>query len=124
MSRERVSKGQIIMKKEEKLPLVAKVMPENFADKDFIEAFKIMYPKEWANVEKRYAEHLRLNKSGKKIPMPNPEQYLLMAAKKYIDEIRNEHVQGNLLSEDERLSLKDSIMNKSLAKMTKRATGE
>ncbi|MFZ3130798.1 MAG: hypothetical protein WA125_06770, partial [Desulfosporosinus sp.] len=75
MSRQRVSKGQIIMKKDEKLPLVAKVMDINFTDDDFIEMFKYMYPKDWNNISKRYNEHLKVNKGKKDFPMPEPTKY-------------------------------------------------
>ena len=91
MPRKRVSKGQIIMKKQEKLPVVAAAMEEGFTDEEFIEKFKEMYPKEWANVERRYRQHEDLNKGKKKgHPMAPPRQYLLNVSKQYINQRRNQ----------------------------------
>ena len=119
MSRERVSKGQIIMKKEEKLPLVAKVMELNFSDADFLEMFKYMYPKDWENIETRYAEHLKVNKGKKDFPMAEPMKHLHMVSKKHIEAIRNEHKQDAIISPEESMEIKEKERSKSLAKMQK-----
>lgn len=108
MSRQRVSKGQIIMKKEEKLPKIASIMPAGFTDDDFVEEFKKLYSKYWANIVKRYNEHVRLSK-GKSFPMPEPRKYLLNVSRKYIQEVRNKHAQGWLPTEEEVAEIKKQI---------------
>jgi hypothetical protein len=117
MGRTRVSKGQIIMRKEEKLTKVAKVMELKFGNGDFVAMFQYMYPKDWMNIEKRYKEHLEVNRNREAIPMPEPTKYLLMVSKKYIEEIRLEHDQGILLTDEQRSEIKEMERIKSLAKM-------
>lgn len=102
MSRKRVSKGQIIMKKEEKLPKIASVMDVGFTDNEYVEKFKVLYSKYWNNIVKRYNEHERLNKPGKSHPMPEPKKYLLNVSKRYLDEVREKHSTGWRISEEEK----------------------
>lgn len=109
MSRERVSKGQIIMKKEEKLPKVAAIMPVGFTDDDYIEEFKRVYSKYWDNIVKRYNQHERLAKPGKGHPMAEPRKYLLNVSRKYLEEIRSKHAQGLIPNEEEILELRKQI---------------
>lgn len=87
MGRERVSKGQIILKKDEKLIAVLQGLSQDVSDEDFFKAFSEMYPKDLDRVQKRYDEHERLNK-GKGHPMARPYQYVLNAAKKIRDQYR------------------------------------
>ena len=66
----------VIIKKDEKIKTIIGSLPDNFCEQDFTDKFKELYPKEWAKLEKTYADHLRHTKPGKPIPMPKPEQYL------------------------------------------------
>ena len=117
MGRARVSKGQIIMKKEEKMINVAKVMEINFTTNDFLETFKYMYPNDWENVKKRYAEHLKVNKGDKHFPMQEPMKYLLMVSTKYINNIKKEHETEENLSLEQRNEIKERERTKSLSKI-------
>lgn len=82
--RKRVSKGQIIIKKEEKLARIFDIMPEGYTEEDFINKFKEEFPKDWERIVKRYNEHERLTPKGKSHPMAEPKKYLLNAMKVYI----------------------------------------
>lgn len=81
MSRQRVSKGQLIIKKEEKFTDIVKKLPQGYSDDEFIDAFKKAYPEDWSKINKRYEEHERLTKPGKSHPMPEPSKYLKNALK-------------------------------------------
>lgn len=91
MARKRVSKGQIIMKKQEKIPKVIDALEHGFTDSDYIEKFKDMYPKDWANIERRYKQHEEINK-GRSHPMAPPRKYLLNMSKKYLQEARSNEI--------------------------------
>jgi hypothetical protein len=83
MSRKRVSKGQIILKKDEKFADVIEKLPQGYAEDDFIESFINMYPEDWKRINKRYQEHIKLN-NGKPFPMPCPRKYLRESLKAYL----------------------------------------
>ena len=66
----------VIVKKDEKVKATCDSLQPGFTFEQFLEAFQEMYPKEWANVVREYANHERKTKPGKSHPMPNPEQYM------------------------------------------------
>jgi hypothetical protein len=66
----------VILKKDEKIKATIDLLPENFKIQEFIDKFKVTYPKDWKKLELTYAEHVKNTKPGKPIPMPKPEQYL------------------------------------------------
>ena len=66
----------VILKKDEKIGAVLNALPANYSLQDFVVKFKEMYISDWNKLEINYSKHLRDNKPGKPIPMPNPEQYL------------------------------------------------
>ena len=66
----------VLIKKDEKIKTTTSLLTDNFSEKDFIEKFKEQYPKDWAKLQKAYADHIRDTKQGKPVPMPKPEQYL------------------------------------------------
>ena len=71
----------VITKKDEKIAqVVANAEPDIEAPK-FIATFKAMFPKDWKKIRENYEKHVQNAKPGKKIPMPNPEQYLINALK-------------------------------------------
>ncbi len=84
MGRARVPKGQIVLKKAEKLKAVDEALPSGSSAEDFAAKFKELYPKDWANIVSRYRAHERLTKPGKSHPMPEPDTYLLNMVKNYI----------------------------------------
>ena len=66
----------VVIKKDEKINATIIMLKDPFSQKDFIDKFKELYPKDWAKLEKAYADHIRHAKLGKPVPMPKPEQYL------------------------------------------------
>lgn len=71
----------VITKKDEKVAQVVANAGTDIEAPKFIEAFKEMFPKDWKKICENYREHVQNAKPGKKIPMPNPEQYLINALK-------------------------------------------
>ena len=86
--RKSVSKGTIVPKKEDKIPKVIESLGPDFTDNDYVERFKEMYPGDWRRIERRYQQHVELNKPGKSFPMPEPKKYLLNVSGKYLNETR------------------------------------
>lgn len=95
MSREIVSKGKIIQKKDEKIINVLLMLQPKVSTGDFVEKFKEVYPNDWNRVNERYNEHERLTKDGKRHPMAHPHKYMLNASKK----IREQYANGKNLNE-------------------------
>ncbi|APC11345.1 hypothetical protein REJ26_004304 [Providencia stuartii] len=79
MSRQRVSKGSVIPKKEFKIATVLSLLAVDCDFDSFFSEFKRIYPKDWERVNKRYQEHERLTKPGKSHPMAEPLQYMKTA---------------------------------------------
>lgn len=79
MSRQRVSKGSVIPKKEVKIATVISSLSDDCDFDSFFDAFKNAYPKDWARVNQRYQEHEKLTKPGKKHPMAHPLSYMKTA---------------------------------------------
>ena len=77
MSRQRVPKGQIFLKKDEKVSAVIAALENTHTEMQFVEKFKELYPNDWEKIIKRYNAHERLTPEGKTHPMPNPTQYLI-----------------------------------------------
>ena len=66
----------VILKKDEKVKIVIDKLNDDYDFEDFVEKFKELYPKDWQKIELNYKKTKENTKPGKKIPMPNPEQYL------------------------------------------------
>jgi hypothetical protein len=79
MSRQRVPKGQIFLKKEEKITATLSALDSNHTEDQFVEKFQELYPEDWEKIIKRYNAHERLTPAGKSHPMPPPKTYLLNA---------------------------------------------
>ena len=77
MGRQRVPKGQVFLKKEEKINATIGTLDKCHTEMQFVEKFKELYPEDWAKIIKRYNAHERLTPEGKSHPMPNPTQYLI-----------------------------------------------
>jgi len=97
LSRQRVSKGQIIQKKENKVASIFSELGIDVTYSEFLKEFQNKYPKDWENVKKRYIEHESLNKPGKSHPMPRPEKYIEMAYTKVRKELGNRSVDEYLM---------------------------
>lgn len=66
----------VVTKKAEKVQAVVQSLEAGFTFEQFLEAFKVQYPKDWQRVEREYAKHERKTKPGKSHPMPEPVQYM------------------------------------------------
>lgn len=95
MGRQRVTKGQVFQKSEEKVIKTLLKLKKGCSDEEILDAFKELFPDDWKKIIKRYEEHERLTPVGKRHPMPIPRKYLLNKFAKY----RNMHNNGEDLSE-------------------------
>ena len=71
----------VFTKKDHKIADVVSSLPREYSEDDFIRKFQEMYRDDWEKIVKRYRQHLRHQKPGKTIPMPNPRKYLSNALK-------------------------------------------
>lgn len=92
MSRKRVPKGQVFLKKEEKVSVTISALDTAHTEMQFVEKFKELYPDDWLKIVNRYNAHERLTGEGKSHPMPNPTQYLVNM---YKNQKRKERKAGN-----------------------------
>jgi hypothetical protein len=76
-------KGQVVLKKEQKLKAVDEALPTGSTPQTIAAKFKEMYPDDWKRIAARHKEHERKTKPGKSHPMPEPETYLLNMVKTY-----------------------------------------
>ena len=83
MGRTHSPKGQIVLKKKEKLEAVRAAMPVAYSAEDFAAKFQEMYPEDWGKITSRYEAHER-NSEGKGHPMAQPWQYLLNMVKVFL----------------------------------------
>ncbi len=84
MGRKHSPKGQIVLKKTEKLKAVNASLPPGSSPDDFAAKFQEMYPEDWGKIVRRYQAHERQTKKGKGHPMPEPKTYLLNMVKHFI----------------------------------------
>lgn len=84
MGRKHSPKGQIVLKKTEKLEAVNAVLPAGSSPENFVAKFQEMYPEDWNNITRRYKAHEHHTPRGKGHPMPEPTQYLLNMVKNFI----------------------------------------
>lgn len=83
MGRTQLPKGQIVLKKKEKLEAVKAAMPFKYAPEDFAAKFQEMYPKDWDNIVRRFQAH-EDKSSGEGHPMAQPWQYLMNMVKVFL----------------------------------------
>ncbi|MCG6133881.1 MAG: hypothetical protein MET45_04350 [Nostoc sp. LLA-1] len=74
MARARVPKGQVFVKKEEKIVKTLNNLKLTHSDEDFILKFQDLYPNDWQKIVTRYEAHEKLTPKGKSHPMPKPEK--------------------------------------------------
>jgi len=84
MGRKHAPKGQVVLKKDEKLKAVAAALPAGTSPEDFAAKFREIYSGDWDRIVARYRAHERLTPRGKTHPMPKPETYLLNMVKNYL----------------------------------------
>jgi hypothetical protein len=76
-------KGQVVLKKAEKLKAVNEALPYGASFETIAAKCKEMYPDDWDRIVARYKKHERMTKPGKTHPMPEPETYLLNMVKTF-----------------------------------------
>jgi hypothetical protein len=84
VGRQHSPKGQIVLKKTEKLEAVNAALPAGSTPEEFVAKFREMYPEDWSKITSRYRAHESHTPRGKSHPMPEPTQYLLNMAKNFI----------------------------------------
>lgn len=94
MSRQRVSKGKVFQKQDEKIIQTLQALEPNCSDENLVSKFKSLFPDDWKKIIKRYEEHERLTPEGKSHPMPHPTKYLINKFRKY----RGLHAKGEDLN--------------------------
>ena len=85
MNRQRVPKGQVFQKSEEKIIKTLLKLDKNCNNEAVLNKFKELFPEDWMKIIKRYEAHERLTPPGKSHPMPVPPSYLLNKFRKYRD---------------------------------------
>lgn len=88
MGKKHVIKSQIIKDKKEKIEKIFNDLGKSLNLEVFIETFKESYPDDWDSIVKRYKEHKKLSKKGKKYPMPEPNKYLENIYDKYVNAVK------------------------------------
>lgn len=89
MNRQRVPKGQVFQKSEEKIIKTLLKLDKNCNNEAVLNKFKELFPEDWMKIIKRYEAHERLTPPGKSHPMPVPPSYLLNKFRKYRDMYKN-----------------------------------
>lgn len=84
MGRKHSPKGQIVLKKAEKLEAINAALPTASSPAHFVAKSQEMYPEDWSKIIRRYKAHERHTPRGKSHPMPEPTQYLSNTVKNFI----------------------------------------
>lgn len=88
MNRQRVPKGQVFLKSDEKIIKTLLELDRNCNNDEVIKRFKELFPDDWLKIIKRYEAHERLTPEGKSHPMPVPPSYLLNKFRKYREQYK------------------------------------
>ncbi|MFL0198374.1 hypothetical protein ACJDU8_22820 [Clostridium sp. WILCCON 0269] len=90
MGNKHVVKSQIIKDKKNKIGKIFSDLGKDLNLEKFVKNFKENYPEDWDSIVKRYKDHKRLSKKGKKYPMPEPDKYLENIYNNYINAVNQE----------------------------------
>lgn len=108
--------------------LVADMMPEGFTDDDYIDTFKECFPGLWQTVVDFKKEHdlldkerQRLHKTGVQYIFPKPLEFVLSKSKAVRKNKRDQHRQGVILSDQERIALHDKYFKRAVKKESEKA---
>lgn len=85
----------VVVKKEEKVRNIFLEKGMDISEKEFIEVFKSLYPKDWERIVSRYNKEEEKTKPGKKHPMPEPNKYLSNTYKVYKKKLLQEAYEKN-----------------------------
>lgn len=100
MGKQRVPKGQVFLKKEEKVLDVLRHLGPKNTDHEFVEKFQELYPNAWTKVVARWKIHEQLTPLGKSHPMPLPSQYVINVGQRF----RKRYAEGESLESMQRSS--------------------
>lgn len=89
MARKRVSRGSVIIKKEEKLKAVFNEIKKEINEENFKNKFKEMFPEAWDRIIRKYNEYEKITKPNKSHPMPEPDRYLSNLYKTNIEKYKS-----------------------------------
>lgn len=103
-----------------KLPLknISAIMPIGFSDEEFLAAFIECYKGLWYAIQDRKTIYDMMDAQRKKKHLleayhhPMPEEWFYDRAKAVIANTRNKHKENNILPEEERIALRDNLVQK------------
>lgn len=108
--------------------LVADMMPEGFTDDEYVDTFMECFPGLWQAVVEFKKEHdlldkerQRLHKTGVQYHFPEPLAFVLSKSKAVRKNKRNQHNQGVIHSEQERIALHDKYLKRAIKKESEKA---
>lgn len=108
--------------------LVADMMPEGFTDDEYVKTFKECFPGLWHEVVEFKNEHdlldkerQRLHKTRVQYNFPKPLEFVLSKSKAVSKNKRDQHKQGVILSEQERIALHDKYFKRAVKKESEKA---
>lgn len=78
----------VLHKKEEKLEMVLRKLPETYTDKEFVDMFIQLYSKDWGKIKAAYLKQSQDKEPGTVINMPKPELYLKSVLENYIEKFK------------------------------------
>jgi hypothetical protein len=88
MGRKHSPKGQVVLRKDEKMKSVVAALPAGSTPDSYATKFQEMYPEDWGKIVRRYKRHERQTPRGKAHPMPEPNQYLLNMVNNFLTKKR------------------------------------
>jgi hypothetical protein len=107
---------------------VADMMPEGFTDDEYVEAFKECFSGLWQEVVEFKKEHdlldkerQRLHKTRVQYNFPEPLEFVLFKSKAVRKNKRNQHKQGEILSEQERKTLYNKYSKRAIKKESEKS---
>lgn len=103
-----------------KVPLhnISAIMPIGFSDEEFLSAFIECYTGLWYAIQDRKAIYDMMDAQRKKKHLPEvyhhpmPEEWFYARAKAVIAKTRNKHKANNILSDEERIALRDKLVQR------------
>ena len=103
--------------------LVADMMSDGFTDDEYVETFKECFPGLWQEVVEFKKEHdlldierQRLHKTRVQYNFPEPLAFVLLKSQAERKNKRDQHKQGKILSEQERIALHEKYFNRAAKK--------
>lgn len=103
-----------------KFPLqnISAIMPIGFSDEEFLASFIECYAGLWYAIQDRKTIYDMMDAQRKKKHLPEayhhpmPEEWFYARAKAVIANTRNKHKANNILSDEERIALREKLVHK------------